>query len=136
MPSLIILGFGYSIYGAALWSCIPYTVPARTLGSAYGLTTSIQNIGMFIGPQIIASIQGAVPDPDIYTWSMVFLAGCAAAGFLINLWLLYDDLKYRDGVLYKVDKGTQLAEMMTSPQVSPRKMGDSVLEGEIVAMED
>jgi MFS family permease len=41
LPSLLILGLGYSIYGAALWSCVPYTVPAKTIGSAYGLTTSI-----------------------------------------------------------------------------------------------
>lgn len=37
----IIIGFGYSIYASALWSSIPYIVPARTIGSAFGLATAI-----------------------------------------------------------------------------------------------
>jgi len=115
MPSLVILGLGYSIYGAALWSCIPYTVPARCVGTAYGLTTAIQNIGMTLGPQAITQIQGHVANPDDYKWSMIFLAGCAFLGFLINVWLMYNDFKNCDGILYKVDKGTTVTELMTSP---------------------
>ena len=34
---LILLGIGYSVYAAALWGCIPYTVPAKLVGTAYGL---------------------------------------------------------------------------------------------------
>jgi MFS family permease len=39
---LIALGFGYSIYAAALWGSIPYVVEPKTIGSAFGLTTSLQ----------------------------------------------------------------------------------------------
>ena len=49
---LILLGLGYSVYAAALWGCIPYTVPARLIGTAYGLTTAVQNIGLTISPLI------------------------------------------------------------------------------------
>lgn len=136
LPPMIILGLGYSIYGAALWSCIPYTVPARTLGSAYGLTTAIQNVGMFLGPQIIAQIQGAMPDEDNYKYSLIFLASCAFIGFLINVWLMYDDLTNHGGILYKVDKGTTISELTASPQVLRRELRDSVAEGELVADED
>ena len=38
---LILLGIGYSIYAAALWASIPYTVEPKVLGSAFGLTTAI-----------------------------------------------------------------------------------------------
>ena len=38
---LCILGIGYSVYAAALWSCIPYTVPNRLVGTAYGICTAI-----------------------------------------------------------------------------------------------
>lgn len=38
---LTLLGIGYSVYAAAIWGCIPYCVPARLVGTAYGLTTAI-----------------------------------------------------------------------------------------------
>ena len=42
---MILLGIGYSIYAAALWACIPYVVEPRTIGSAFGICTALQNIG-------------------------------------------------------------------------------------------
>ena len=78
-------------------------------------------------------------DENDYTYSMVFLAFCAFLGFLINLWLLYDDLKYRNGILYKVDKGTEIAELTTSPTGEKRRLlddDDTVAQGELVANED
>ena len=38
---LVLLGIGYSVYAAALWGCIPYTVPPKLVGTAYGLCTAI-----------------------------------------------------------------------------------------------
>lgn len=52
---LILLGVGYSVYAAALWGCIPYTVPPRLIGTAYGLCTAVQNIGLTISPLISAA---------------------------------------------------------------------------------
>lgn len=51
---LVLLGIGYSVYAAALWGCIPYTVPARLVGTAFGLCTAIQNIGLTISPALSA----------------------------------------------------------------------------------
>lgn len=51
---LVLLGIGYSVYAAALWGCIPYTVPAKLVGTAYGLCTAVQNIGLTISPLIAA----------------------------------------------------------------------------------
>lgn len=55
---LILLGIGYSVYAAALWGCIPYTVPARLIGTAYGLCTAVQNIGLTISPIISGALTG------------------------------------------------------------------------------
>jgi hypothetical protein len=41
LAPLILLGFAYSIYAGALWSSIPYVVPANTLGTAFGLCTAV-----------------------------------------------------------------------------------------------
>lgn len=38
---LILVGIGYSIYGAALWGSIPYVVESRTVGTAFGFVTAI-----------------------------------------------------------------------------------------------
>lgn len=49
---LILVGFGYSIYASALWSSIPYIVQPRTIGSAFGMVTSLQACGLVVAPII------------------------------------------------------------------------------------
>ena len=46
------LGFAYSIYASALWGSIPYAVNPKTIGSAFGLTTALQNAGLTLSPFI------------------------------------------------------------------------------------
>jgi len=50
---LIGMGFSYSIYASALWGSIPYVVQPRTIGSAFGVTTALQNAGLTLSPFII-----------------------------------------------------------------------------------
>lgn len=38
---LVIVGVAYSIYCAAIWGSIPYTVGENSVGSAFGMTTAI-----------------------------------------------------------------------------------------------
>ena len=38
---LVIVGVSYSIYCAAIWGSIPYTVTPQTVGTAFGITTAI-----------------------------------------------------------------------------------------------
>jgi hypothetical protein len=53
---LILIGFGYTIYAAALWGSIPYVVDAKTVGTAFGFCTAIQNAGMAVAPSIVGAI--------------------------------------------------------------------------------
>jgi MFS family permease len=52
LAPLIALGFAYSIYASALWGSIPYAVNPKTIGSAFGLTTALQNAGLTLSPFI------------------------------------------------------------------------------------
>ena len=52
---LVFLGLAYSIYAGALWSSVPYVVRPNELGTAFGLLTSIQNIGLTILPLAVAA---------------------------------------------------------------------------------
>ena len=38
---LVMVGIGYSIYCAAIWGSIPYTVGENSVGTAFGLCTAI-----------------------------------------------------------------------------------------------
>lgn len=53
---LALIGIGYSIYAAALWGSIPYVVDAKTVGTAFGFCTAIQNAGMAVAPSIVGAI--------------------------------------------------------------------------------
>lgn len=118
---LIIVGFGYSIYASALWSSIPYIVPARTIGSAFGLATSIQAIGLVIAPLIVGVLENRTPARFVNTF--VFLGSLSLIGMILNIWLYYDDIKNRGGVLNNVPAAVQ--DMMASPPTERRLMEEN-----------
>ena len=66
---LILTGIGCSIYAAALWGSIPYVVEARTVGTAFGFCTAIQNFGLAIAPTIGSAIHDHTIDNEHgYYW--------------------------------------------------------------------
>jgi MFS family permease len=97
---LIIVGFGYSIYASALWSSIPYIVPARTIGSAFGLTMSILSTGLTIAPLIVGVLEDRTPYR--YENTFVFLGCLSLIGMVFNIWLYYDDIKNQGSTLNNV----------------------------------
>lgn len=117
---LVLLGVGYSIYAAALWGCIPYTVPPRLVGTAYGLCTAVQNIGLTISPLISSAALNTAKQQG-YFWLMMYFSILACCGIGINVWLYVDDLKYRGGILDKVDTGENLEELMSTPVAANRR---------------
>lgn len=97
---LILVGFGYSIYASALWSSIPYIVEPRTIGSAFGLVTSLQACGLVVSPLISGLLQTKYP--DTFTPVYLFLGSLATIGFMFNIWLYVDDRRNRNSVLHNV----------------------------------
>lgn len=60
--TIVILGVAFSLVPASMWPSIPKIVEERYLGSAYGLTFWIQNIGLLAVPILIGwSISAANP---------------------------------------------------------------------------
>jgi MFS family permease len=51
---LILIGIGFSIYEASIWSCLPYLVNSDKLGTAIGLSYSLMNLSYAIVPTIVA----------------------------------------------------------------------------------
>lgn len=121
LAPLILLGLAYSVYAGALWSSIPYVVKPHTLGTAFGICTAVQNIGLTILPLGVAStIKKDNEDNKYYGYvhEQILLAAFALTGFCFNIWLYCDDKHKRNGQLDKVpsaEEGEGIDDMMTSP---------------------
>ena len=120
---LVMIGIGYSIYCAALWGSIPYVVEARTMGTAFGFCTAIQNAGMAVAPTIVGAIIDATATDSSkgYFWASVFWAGICLVGLVLNTWLYFEDLKHNKGALNRVHKIDSLQQLMASPAQGERR---------------
>lgn len=80
-------GIAYSFYAAVIWPSVPLTVEKRYTGTAFGVITSVQNIGLSIFPLIIAAIYSASGNRYIPNVELFFTA-CAGVGVLLGLILI------------------------------------------------
>jgi MFS family permease len=100
---LVLLGCGASIYSAVIWASIPYVVKESTLGTAFGVTTAIQNTGLVIAPSLVGLIRDRTMEVDhgYYYTNMLFVA-INMVGLVINFALYTIDIYQNDGILDKV----------------------------------
>lgn len=57
--ALTLLGIAFSLVPAAMWPALAKIVDIKRLGTAYGLTFSIQNLGLFFTPMLIGYVLDA-----------------------------------------------------------------------------
>jgi MFS family permease len=85
------LGISFSLVPAVLWPCIPYLVEEQRLGTAYGLMTMLQNIGLTIanfGAGLLNDVAGAGAGnpqgylPMLWAFALLSLAGLVFATLL------------------------------------------------------
>jgi hypothetical protein len=111
ITTIIILGTAFSLVPASMWPSIPKIVEERFLGSAYGLTFWIQNIGLLLVPiligwsisvsnpgvaeQIDAGVEGAKYD---YMVPELIFAGFGFLAILFALLLKKINLKNNYGL--------------------------------------
>ncbi|GMI27444.1 hypothetical protein TrCOL_g3605 [Triparma columacea] len=94
-------GVAYSLFAAVLWPSVPFTVEEKSVGTAYGLITAIQNSGLAAFPLIISALYDEAGNKYIPTVE-VFFAGCAALGVVVGVVLNVQD-KRTGGKLNSVD---------------------------------
>lgn len=87
---MAVLGFAFSLVPAALWPAIPLIVPAKGVGTAYGLTTMIQNFGLAAFPWLIGSLRDAT---QTYTSGMAVFATLGLVGFVFAVMLKRADVR-------------------------------------------
>jgi hypothetical protein len=90
---LVFCGIGYTIYTAALWGSIPYVVAPTSVGTAFGITTAIQNTGLVIAPTIIGMIKDNTRHVDHgFFWVNAFFIAINVIGLCLNITLYHIDI--------------------------------------------
>jgi MFS family permease len=109
--TIVILGLAFSLVPASMWPSIPKIVEERFLGSAYGLTFWIQNIGLLAVPILIGwaltasnpGVAEAIAGGDLsakydYTVPELIFAGFGVLAMILALVLKAVDKKHGFGL--------------------------------------
>jgi MFS family permease len=89
-PTLLI-GVAFSLVPAVLWPAVPYLVEPQRLGTAYGLMTMLQNVGMMVGNRAAGMLNDGAGAglanpagyrPMLWMFGLLSLAGLAFAVLL------------------------------------------------------
>ncbi|KAG8557767.1 hypothetical protein GDO81_016727 [Engystomops pustulosus] len=98
LVSTLWLGVTYSFAAASMWPSIPLVVPQATLGTAMGLATSVQMIGIGLSNVIVGRILGTKSSESkipIWRWQqmMIFLLANTIACIITSVSLNIADKK-------------------------------------------
>jgi MFS family permease len=86
--SMIVLGAAFVLVPACIWPSVPLIVDARCVGTAFGLMTAIQNLGLATFPVANGALRDATHG---YTASQIMFAGLGFCGLIFSLLLLRAD---------------------------------------------
>jgi len=108
----IMHGICMSLFLTAFWPCIKFVVPSGMTTTAYGLTFSIQNALLFLGPSCTGIVIDATEMLDGgYFWATLFFALLSIASAIMGGVVLGLDLYKGNGVLYKGEPDTEIAQI-------------------------
>ncbi len=85
---MIILGISFSLVPSALWPSVPLIVREEKVGTAFGLMTMIQNIGLFLFPYLNGKLRDLT---NGYTASMIMFTILGILGFTFSVLLKISD---------------------------------------------
>jgi MFS family permease len=89
--AMVMLGFSFSLVPAALWPTIPLIIEDKRLGTAFGLMTLLQNIGMTAVPWLAGKITDI--SRGNYTYTMIMFASLGFIGLIFSLLLKISEKK-------------------------------------------
>ncbi len=82
---MVLLGAAFVLVPAAMWPAVPLIVEKNRVGTAFGLMTMIQNIGLALFPFLNGQLRVAT---NSYQASMLMFASLGATGFVFAILLL------------------------------------------------
>ena len=93
---MIMIGISFSLVPAALWPVIPIMVEERRLGTAFGMMTCIQNIGLTVFPFLAGKIRDL--SGGEFTNTMIMFACLGFVGLVFSLLLKSADKREKAGI--------------------------------------
>mmetsp|Transcript_15280 Transcript_15280/g.31148 ORF Transcript_15280/g.31148 Transcript_15280/m.31148 type:complete len:463 (+) Transcript_15280:52-1440(+) len=93
--AMLMLGISYSVCAAALWPSVQLLVPLHTVGTANGVATSVQMLGIGICNILV----GYLRDQTSFVTTMMFFfsLGCGCVATVLLMYLLDHDKKMHLG---------------------------------------
>ncbi len=95
IPMMVMLGAAFVLVPAAMWPSVPLVVDEKRVGTAFGLMTAIQNLGLGLFPFLNGWLRDRT---GTYTATQIMFAGLGVAGLVFAFLLLRSD-KRLGGVL-------------------------------------
>ncbi len=87
---MVALGAAFVLVPAAMWPSVPLIVPKKTVGTAFGLMTFIQNIGLGLFPFLNGWLRDTT---QTYSASMLMFASLGLFGLVFAILLKRADAK-------------------------------------------
>jgi MFS family permease len=100
VPSMALLGAAFVLVPAAMWPSVPLVVEEKRVGTAFGLMTAIQNLGLGLFPLLNGKLRDAT---GTYTATQIMFSGLGLAGLVFAFLLLRSDRKHGN----KLEQGRQ-----------------------------
>jgi len=92
---MILLGAAFVLVPAAMWPAVPLIVDKQRVGTAFGLMTMIQNIGLAVFPWLNGKLRDLTQD---YRTSMVMFSALGLCGLVFAFLLLRADRREGGGL--------------------------------------
>lgn len=99
---LVLLGLGYSIYVTVYWAAISYIVEPKLIGTAFGTTYAVSNLGLVIFPILVGYIQDNSSADHGYYWVSFCLGVMGSLGIFTGIIVYIMDIK-QGGILHSAD---------------------------------
>jgi MFS family permease len=87
---MVALGASFVLVPAAMWPSVPLIVPKKSVGTAFGLMTFIQNIGLALFPFLNGLLRDVT---QTYSASMLMFASLGIFGLIFAIFLKRADAK-------------------------------------------
>jgi MFS family permease len=91
IPSMVMLGAAFVLVPAAMWPSVPLVVEEKRVGTAFGLMTAIQNLGLGLFPFLNGKLRDVT---GTYTATQIMFAGLGVVGLIFALLLLRSDRRH------------------------------------------
>jgi MFS family permease len=88
--SIVMIGIAFSLVPAALWASVPIIVAENRIGTAMGLITMVQNIGLMVVPWLAGLLTARSGD---YTYTMILFAALGVVGLFFSIGLIWSERK-------------------------------------------